>query len=177
MNPQMYTHIREHTYHKDEGPKTLCQGLAEQQVPDLEKPGQFVQIHLLSAHVFLREADETARRQALVGGIRLSWAVEWSWEDRGSSYRAQMGLDWGRCRAWARPHPLHHASLLVTVWFTLPGSLTGLPSHFLSLALSLTRVHLLYTTIPVSYFTDLTITLLTQCICNLILQPPQHMYT
>lgn len=59
-----YTHLNTHTYHKDEGAKTLCQGLTKQHVTDLEEPGQFVQIHLLSAHVFLLVADGTVKRQA-----------------------------------------------------------------------------------------------------------------
>lgn len=53
----MCTHrlVHAHTYHKDESAKTLCQGLAKEQVADLEEPGQFVQIELVSSHVFSRE--------------------------------------------------------------------------------------------------------------------------
>lgn len=57
-------HAHTHAYHKDEGAKTLCQGLAEKQVTDLEEVRQFGQVLLLSAHVFFLEADETVRRQA-----------------------------------------------------------------------------------------------------------------
>lgn len=41
------------SYHKDECAQTFCQGLAKQQVADLEGRGQFLQVELLSAHVCL----------------------------------------------------------------------------------------------------------------------------
>lgn len=75
---QVHTFLRFHTqtctYHKDESAKTLCQGLTKQQVADLEEAGQFTQILLLSAHVFLSQVDDFEKwhRNAHTA-CRVSW--------------------------------------------------------------------------------------------------------
>lgn len=40
-----------HSYDEDEGAETLCQALTDQQVTNLEEAEEFLQIHLLFAHV------------------------------------------------------------------------------------------------------------------------------
>lgn len=127
------THTHAHAYHKDEGAKTLCQGLTKQQVTNLEEAGQFVQIYLLPAHVSFLETDETERRQALMQRSFPEWL--WSWEDRALLIVPRW--------AWTGPVPrlsLAPPSPPPPVWFTLWFTHSSSPP--LSLSLSLTHINI-----------------------------------
>lgn len=139
---QVHTFLRFHTqtctYHKDESAKTLCQGLTKQQVADLEEAGQFIQIMLLPAHVFLSQVEETVRNDTnththTVG--RISW-VPVKLRGLSSSFIAN-GLGWPFW-AWTHPSiPRLCASLVLSLTCSLPHHLSRTNTH--------THTHTLYT--------------------------------
>ena len=86
------------SYHQDEGPQTLCQSLAKEQVADLEGPRQLLQVKLLSSH----DVELLSEFQGIYGTIyatAVSW--EWSRSSRGMYVLPRQGV----CGVWCSGHP------------------------------------------------------------------------